>query len=199
MTLPVIPPAHPQPDVLAFLLSRRSRPARTLALPVPSRDELLPILTAAARVPDHGKLEPWRFIVLEAAALRRLASLAAVRGAALGLEAQPLAKGVAQFADSDLAVVVVKVPRPTDKIPETEQMLSTGAACVTLLNAAHAAGWAANWLTGWAVADPVFRTEGLGMAPGEWVAGIIHIGTETATPPERPRPDMAAITTWVAQ
>lgn len=199
MTPPVIPPLRSHPDVLEFLLTRRSRPARTLALPVPSRDQLRPILTAAARVPDHGKLEPWRFIVLEAAALQRLAGLAAARGAALGFEADRLAKGVAQFADAALAVIVVKVPRPTDKIPETEQMLSVGAVCMTVLNAANAAGWGANWLTGWAVADPVFRAEGLGMGPAEWVAGIIHIGTETTVPPERPRPDMATITTWVAQ
>ena len=198
MTLPAIPPAHPQPEVMEFLLSRRSRPARTLALPVPSRDALLPILTAAARVPDHGKLEPWRFIVLEAAALQRLAGLAAARGAALGLEAGQLAKGVAQFADAALAVAVVKVPRSTEKIPETEQILSAGAVLVTMLNAALASGWGANLLTGWAVADADFCREGLGLQPGEWVAGIVHIGSETSVPSERPRPDVAAITTWVA-
>ena len=195
--LPQIPPARPRPEVMQFFLTRRSRPARTLTLPVPSRDDLRPILTAAARVPDHGKLEPWRFIVLESAALQRLAGLAATRGAALGLERERLAKGVAQFSDSGLAVVVVSVPRPTDKIPKLEQVLSAGAVCVTLLNATHAAGWAANWLTGWAVADKIFAQDGLGLAAGEWVAGIIHIGSETLVPPERPRPVMTTITTWV--
>jgi nitroreductase len=190
---------NPKPAVMEFLQNRRSRPARTLGLPVPGRAALVPILTAAARVPDHGKLEPWRFIVLEKPALARLATLAAERGAALGLDPDRLAKGVSQFGAADLAVVVVKVPRPTEKIPETEQILSAGAVCLGLLNAAEASGWGANWLTGWAVSDATFAQTGLGLSPGEWVAGIIHIGTESATPPDRPRPDISAITTWADQ
>lgn len=192
-----LPPARSRPEVMDFLLTRRSRPARSLTTPVPTRDQLLPILTAAVRVPDHGKLEPWRFIVLEKPALRRLAALAGARGTAMVLDEAQLAKGVAQFADADLAVVVVKRPRPTEKIPEHEQILSTGAVCLTLLNAALASGWGANWLTGWAVADESFAREGLRLQPGEWVAGVLHIGTETAVPPDRPRPDVAALTTWM--
>ncbi|MEH6775868.1 MAG: nitroreductase family protein, partial [Cereibacter changlensis] len=90
----------PNPAVLDFLLARRSRPAKTLALPAPSRDELAPILTAAARSPDHGKLEPWRFIVLEKPAMPRLAALADARGAALGLDEERRAKGRGQFEAS---------------------------------------------------------------------------------------------------
>lgn len=195
--LETIPPVTARVEVMEFFLTRRSRPARTLRLPVPSRDQLLPILTAAARVPDHGKLEPWRFVVLERPALARLAGLAAERGAALGMEEEKRQKGVAQFSDSHLAIAVVKCPRPTDKIPEIEQVLSTGAVCVTLLNAAAAAGWGANWLTGWALEDDTFRREGLGLHPGEWVAGLIHIGTESSAPPDRPRPDLGRIVTWV--
>lgn len=194
--LDTIPPVTARPEVMDFLLTRRSRPARTLTLPVPSREALVPILTAAARVPDHGKLEPWRFIVLEKPALDRLAPLAAARGAALGLEPERIAKGVAQFGDSNLAIAVVKCPRPTEKVPEIEQILSTGAVCVTLLNAAEAGGWGANWLTGWAIADADFCARGLGLQPGEWVAGLIHIGTEGAVPPDRPRPDLDRIVTW---
>jgi len=197
MTPPDIPPARPNPAAMAFLLTRRSRPARTLGLPVPTRADLMPILTAAARVPDHGKLEPWRFMVLERPALARLASLAARRGAELGLDADRLTKGVAQFADTNLAILVIKRAVSTEKIAEIEQILSTGAVCVTLLNAALAAGWGANWLTGWGVTDVVMMRDGFGLAPGEWVAGMIHIGTETAVPPDRPRPDIVAITTWV--
>jgi len=192
-----IPPAQPQPEVLAFLTSRRSRPARTLTLPVPTRDQLLPILTAAVRVPDHGKLEPWRLIVLERPVLSRLAHLAGERGQALGLAADVQAKGVAQFTDSNLAIAVVKCPRSTEKIAEIEQVLSVGAVCISLLNAALAAGWGANWLTGWAVEDAAFREQGLGLLPGEWVAGLIHVGTEGAVPPERPRPDLGHVVTWV--
>jgi nitroreductase len=182
---------------MAFLSSRRSRPARTLTLPVPTRDQLLPILTAAVRVPDHGKLEPWRLIVLEKPALMRLALLAEERGQALGLVADALAKGVAQFTDSNLAIAVVKCPRSTEKIAEIEQVLSVGAVCISLLNAALAAGWGANWLTGWAVEDQAFREVGLGLLPGEWVAGLIHVGTEGTVPPERPRPDLGSVVTWV--
>jgi nitroreductase len=188
----------PNPDAMRFFLTRRSRPARTLRPPVPSREELIPLLTAAVRVPDHGKLEPWRFIVLEKPALTRLAALADATGRRLGLEDEKRLKGVAQFAEADLVVAVVKRPLPTDRIPEIEQTLSAGAVCLTLLNAALASGWGACWLTGWHVTDPAFAAEGLGLAPGEWVAGLIHIGTETAEPPDRPRPDVAALTTWVA-
>lgn len=189
----------PNPAAMDFFLSRRSRPARTLRPPVPSAEDLRPILTAAARVPDHGKLEPWRFLVLEKPALTRLAALARTRGAALGIDADRIEKGVAQFSDADLVVAVVMVPRPTDKVPEIEQTLSAGAVCLTLLNAALASGWGASWLTGWAVHDADFCRVGLGLRIGERIAGLIHIGTETATPPDRPRPDIDALTTWVRE
>lgn len=188
----------PNPAAMEFFLTRRSRPAKILRPPVPSRDALLPILTAAVRVPDHGKLEPWRFIVLEKPALTRLAALAGARGAAMGLDPDRIAKGVMQFTDADLAVMVIHVPRPTEKVPAIEQILSAGAACLTLVNAALASGWGASWLTGWHVHDAEFCRAGLGLAEGEWVAGVIHIGTETNAPPDRPRPDISAITTWVS-
>ncbi|MCB2126269.1 MAG: nitroreductase [Rhodobacteraceae bacterium] len=187
----------PNPAAMEFFLTRRSRPPKLLRAPVPTEAELMPILTAAARVPDHGKLEPWRFLVLAKPALGRLAALARARGAALGLEPDRIEKGVAQFADADLIVAVVMVPRPTDKIPELEQVLSAGAVCLTLLNAALASGWDACWLTGWHVHDATFAREALGLAAGERVAGLIHIGTATSIPPDRPRPDVAAITSWI--
>ncbi len=187
----------PNPAAMEFLLTRRSRPARTLGLPVPGRDALRPILTAAVRVPDHGKLEPWRLIVIERPALLRLANLARDTGVRLALDEERIAKGVAQFAESYLAVAVVVVPRPTDRIPRHEQELSAGAVCLSLLNAALASGWGANWLTGWAVEDATVARAGLGLAPGEWVAGLVHIGTEGSAPPDRPRPDLEAITTWL--
>lgn len=195
---PVIAPlAGPDLAALRFLLTRRSRPAKTLAAPVPDRDTLRLILTAAARTPDHGKLEPWRFLVLERAALRRLAGLVAPRGQALGLDAERIGKAEAQFANADLAVAIVSCPKPSDKIPEIEQVYSAGAVCLALLNAAHAAGWGANWLSGWPAHDPAFLEEALGLGPQDRVAGFIHIGTETAVPPERPRPDLDALVTWV--
>ncbi|MEL6641707.1 MAG: nitroreductase [Pseudomonadota bacterium] len=182
---------------LAFLQTRRSRPAKTLTTPVPNRETVTMLLTTAARSPDHGKLEPWRFIVLERPALQRLADLVPARGRALGHEEEKITKMVQQFANADLAVAVINSPKSSDKIPEIEQTYSTGAVCLALLNAALAAGWGANWLSGWASHDRTFVAEGLALAPHETVAGFIHLGTETNTPPERPRPDLDVITTWV--
>ncbi|WP_343081122.1 nitroreductase [Ostreiculturibacter nitratireducens] len=191
----------PQPNqaALDFLLSRSSRPAKTLKTPVPTRDQLLPILTAAARVPDHGKLVPWRFVVLERAALLRLADLVRRLGPGLGIDPEKVEKSALNFGGSHLAVAVVFVPRDSEKVPEVEQLLSAGAACFSLLNAALASGWGANWITGWPSHDEGFCREGFGLAAGEKVAGIIHIGTETSVPPERPRPDVAEITTWMTE
>ncbi|WP_283644671.1 nitroreductase family protein [Marinovum algicola] len=191
----------PQPNqaALDFLLSRRSRPAKTLQAPAPDRAALDPILTAGLRSPDHGKLEPWRLIVLDRAALDRLAGLAETRGAALGLDPDQVEKTRATYADSPLAVVVVAAPVASEKVPEIEQLYSAGAVCLSLLNAALAAGWGANWLSGWASHDRSFVEQGLALAPQESVAGIIHIGTERAAPPDRPRPDQRAKVTWMDQ
>jgi nitroreductase len=182
---------------LAFLETRRSRPAKTLAAPVPSREEMRRLLTVAARCPDHGKLEPWRFLVLEKAALARLAESIPATGERLGIEAEKIDKAVAQFRDSDLAVAVIASPKTSDKIPGIEQTLSAGAVCMQLVNAALAAGWGANWLSGWASHDADWREQTLGLMPHEWIAGFIHIGTETSVPPERPRPDLDRITEWL--
>ncbi|WP_293448573.1 nitroreductase family protein [Planktotalea sp.] len=187
----------PNPAAMAFMLSRRSRPAKSLQRPIPSNAELLPILTAAGRTPDHGKLEPWRFIVLQSAAMDRLAALARERGEALGYDGEKTEKGAAQFVTGELAVVVVEAQKPSEKVPAIEQIYSAGAACLALLNAALASGWGANWLSGWPSHDRNFVETGLGLSAQERVAGIIHIGTEKAAPPERPRPDLDAITTWV--
>jgi len=187
----------PNPAALDFLLTRRSRPAKTLTTPVPDRATLDTLLTAAARTPDHGKLEPWRFIVLTKPAMTRLAGMIPARGAALGIDADKITKAETQFGAADLAVAVISNPKPSEKIPQIEQVYSAGAVCLALLNAGLAAGWGANWLSGWASHDRTFVTEGLGLAPHETVAGFIHFGTETNAPPERPRPDLDAITTWV--
>ncbi|PIE08451.1 MAG: nitroreductase [Rhodobacterales bacterium] len=184
---------------LDFLLTRRSRPAKTLTTPVPDRKQLSTLLTAAARTPDHGKLVPWRFIVLERPALERLAGEVMARGAARGEDRNRVEKMYRQFADSHLAVVVVSAPVASDKVPEIEQVLSAGAVCLSLLNAALAAGWGANWLSGWASHDPEFLSVALGMKETETVAGFIHIGSETITPPERPRPDLDEITQWMPE
>jgi nitroreductase len=187
----------PNPPALDFLLTRRSRPAKTLTSPVPGRAEVETLLTAAARTPDHGKLEPWRFLVLARPALARLAAAVPATGARLAKSDEDVARMAAQFGDAHLAIVVVASPKASDKIPAIEQTLSAGAVCLALLNAALAAGWGANWLTGWAVHERHFATNELGLAPDEFVAGVIHIGTETVAPPDRPRPDLARVASWI--
>lgn len=187
----------PNRAALDFLLTRRSRPAKTLRPPVPGREELRELLTIAARTPDHGKLEPWRFLVLEKPALDRLAGLVKSRGAEQDMASEALEKSVRQFAEADLVVAVVASPKPSPKVPEIEQVLSAGAVCYGLLMAALAAGWGANWLTGWPSFDRGLIEPALGLKPSEFIAGFIHIGTETVIPPDRPRPDIDAITEWV--
>ncbi|TMV92065.1 nitroreductase [Thioclava sp. BHET1] len=197
--IPTVNPATRNQAALDFLLSRRSRPAKTLVAPAPDADQLTEILQAAARTPDHGKLEPWRFVVLARAAAQRLGREAETRAAAQGLPEDQSAKAGKQFYDSQLCVAVLFSPKPSEKVPELEQLFSAGAACLSLLNAALAAGWGANWLSGWASQDDSFGRDLLGMTPGEIVAGFIHLGTEGVTPSDRPRPDLAAITHWISE
>lgn len=188
----------PNPAALDFLMTRRSHPARTLTAPAPDRAALTPLLTAALRVPDHGKLEPWRLVVLKRPALDRLAALAATRAAALGLAPDRAAKGISQFAESPLAVAVISAPVASDKVPLVEQMHSAACVALSLTNAALAAGWGAAWLTGWPAYDRPFLAEGLALAEGESLVGFVHIGSASGAPPERPRPDLATRVRWDA-
>jgi nitroreductase len=182
---------------LEFLKGRRSRPAKTLTDPVPDRAEVFELLTIAARSPDHGKLEPWRFLVLAKPALARLAETIPAKGVELGIDPEKVEKVQKQFADADLAVAVIASRKPSEKIPEIEQTLSAGAVATLLLSGALAAGWGANWLTSWVSHDQNWREQNLGLMPHEWIAGFIHIGTEKFTPPDRPRPDLDRIVEWI--
>lgn len=184
---------------LDFLLTRRSRPAKLLRAPVPDRAGLQELLTAASRVPDHGKLSPWRFVVLEKPALERLSGAAADYAATTGLPEDKAAKGISQFAQSPLCVAVICSPVAHEKIPQIEQVLAVGGVCLSLVNAALASGWGASWLTGWVALDAGFATTAFDLKEGEFVAGLVHIGSYGAEVPDRPRPDVAALTTWVAQ
>ena len=184
-------------DAFTFLKTRRSRPANILTAPVPDREALEALLCTAARTPDHGKLEPWRFIVLEQAALRRLGALARKLAQTVGPEVVDPDKASQQFENGQLAVVVVASPKPCDRFPQIEQTYSAGAVCLALLNAALASGWGANWLSGWASHNRDFCTEALALAPHETVAGIVHIGTGPVQMPDRPRPDVTALTHWL--
>jgi nitroreductase len=178
------------PDVLDFLARRRSASAGTLRAPAPSEAELRDMLRLAARVPDHGKLSPWRFIVLEgdakAAFVSRLEALAAGHA-----EPEKAAGALFKIRIPPLSVVVVS--RVSEgKIPAWEQKLSSGAVCMNLLIAAQAMGYGANWITDWYSYDP--RVDAvLGLAPHEAIAGYVHIGAPAEAPLERVRPDMDAI------
>ena len=186
----------PNPDAARFLANRRSRPAKMFTAPTPTRDQLRIILTAATRVPDHGKLEPWRLVVIEKPGMARLADLAEARAIAMGGDAEKIAKGRGQYDLGQLAVVVVASPKVSDKIPPVEQLLSAGALCFGILNAAEAAGWSANWLTGWPAYDREFIATAFGCAPHETVAGIVHIATAATDGSDRPRPDLDRLITW---
>ncbi|KGJ03049.1 nitroreductase, partial [Paracoccus halophilus] len=174
----------PQSDtaILNFLRQRRSHPPKLLNDPPPARDALLELLELAARVPDHGKLEPWRFVVLTRPVLDRLAPELAEYVAAQGGDETAVDKARAAFG-SPVIVAVISAPVESAKIPEWEQFLSAGAVCLGLVNAALAAGYGAAWLTGPA-AQPEFAQAHLGVGPGERVVGLIHIGQRGAPPPD---------------
>lgn len=180
-------------EILNFLTTRRSHPPKMLTAPGPARDDLARLLQAATRVPDHGKLEPWRLLVLGPQTRADLAERA--RAHSSGMDPTLAEKGIAQFS-SPCLVAVIAAPRPSERIPEIEQTLSAGAVCLSLVNAALATGWGASWLTGWVTHDRAFAVPAYGLSGSEWVAGLIHIGTPTRQPTERPRPDMESITSW---
>ena len=181
---------------LDYLATRRSLPAKTFSGPVPSRDQVMEMLTIAARVPDHGKLEPWRMLVIDRPAMARIAGLAEARAIELGGDAEKITKGRGQYDLGQLAVVVISSPKPAEKVPVAEQVLSAGALCMNVVHAATASGWGACWLTGWPAHDAEFCARAFGCQPGETVAGIIHIATPTIDVPPRPRPDMGRLVQW---
>ena len=180
-----------------FLLSRRSASAKTLVEPAPDRSSLENILKAAARSPDHGKIVPWRFLILEKKVIPNIAKKILEFGALNAIDPEKLNRNVNTFMNAPLIVAVVSSPNSIERIPLIEQHLSAGAVCLALLNAAHAEGWGANWLTGWMSYDKNFLKTGLSLSENEFVAGFIHIGTKTIEPKERERPDMKRITMWL--
>jgi nitroreductase len=181
-------------EVMDFLKSRRSRPAKLLRAPGPDRQALSDLLVAAARVPDHGKLEPWRFIVIEGAAKDRFVAAIRARAEEAGQDGD---KGASAFEQAPVVVAVVSSPKASDKIPAIEQTLSGGAVALGLVNAALASGWGASWMTGWAAYDRPLVEGSLGLATEESVIGYVYLGTCDVAPPERPRPDVEALTTWL--
>ena len=185
-------PVAEAPEVLAFLARRRSASALSLRSPGPSDEQLKDLLTLAARVPDHGKLAPWRFIILDGEGKTALASkLEAI--ARTRPDGPRLTAKLGKLKAPPMGVAVVS-RTVTGDIPAWEQQLSAGAVCTTLLYATAAMGFGANWITDWYAYDPDARVV-LGLADNEQVAGFVFIGTPAEAPQERVRPDLATLTT----
>ena len=176
---------------LNALEHRRSVPSRLLGEPGPDPEQLRQLLTCAVRVPDHGKLTPWRFLSIQGQARQRLGELLAARSVERDPNASPamIEKDRQRFAHAPLVIAVIARLTPGHKVPEQEQLLSGGALCFSLLQCAQALGFGAQWLTGWAAYDPVV-TARLGLGQNEKVLGFIHIGTPGEPVPERTRPDV---------
>ena len=177
------------PETLDLLLRRRSTSAKTMASPGPDAGQLRQILQAAARVPDHGKLFPWRFLVIEGHGREKLGEALeealVARNANVSESLRRFERN--RFLRAPVIVTVISSLKTEKPIPEWEQRLSAGAVCQNVLVAAAAAGFGANWLTEWCAYDDIV-TARLGLAEGEKIAGFIYIGTATAALEERPRP-----------
>ena len=174
---------------IALIETRRSGKPRDMIAPGPDRVELDRILAAAMRVPDHGKIAPWRFVIIDP---DRRDALASLLTDAYRLEKPDSGRleleSLAQFSkQSQSLVIVISCPVEGSKIPRWEQELSAGAACMTMLNAAHALGFVGCWLTGWAAYSPTVRDAFAG--PDDQIAGFLFFGSPGRTLDERPRPD----------
>ncbi|OCJ14529.1 nitroreductase [Rhizobium sp. AC44/96] len=184
--------------LIDYLGVRRSIPAFQMCEPGPEKAEIEEILRLASRVPDHGKLAPWRFIVYRGEERKRISE----ELLKLALEIKPdLSDEMIQVERTRLTrapvvVAVVSTAAPHVKIPEWEQLMSAGALCLNIIFSANANGWVANWLTEWyAYNERAYPL--LGVQPGEKVAGFIHIGSTTVPPVERPRPELSQTVSWV--
>ena len=191
-------PVHPNVQTLNLLRSRRSAKWLGITAPGPSQDELMTLLAIASRVPDHGKLAPWRFILIEGGARAAFGEVLAKRWAEKEPGAAPperLALERSRFADMPVVVTVVSRVTENIKIPVWEQQLSSGAVCTTLLIAANAMGYAGSWITEWFGYDEKMWAA-LGMKQGERIAGFVGLGT-VAQVMERARPKLEdLVTRW---
>jgi nitroreductase len=183
--------------LLDYLGSRRSVPAFQMREPGPDRQEIESILSLAVRVPDHGKIAPWRFVVYRGAERARIgeALLAMAVEKNPDLSAEMIEVERSRFTRAPVVIAVVSTAAPHFKIPEWEQVMSAGAVCLNLLMAANAYGYVSNWLSEWFAFDErAFPL--LGIRSGEKVAGFIHIGSTDFPIVERPRPALADVVTW---
>ena len=184
------------PDALELLKTRRSVKPIELNGPGPTGAELDTLLKIASRVPDHGKLAPWRFILFEGEARAAAGEAIASAFKANRPDATPdqIDFERKRLARAPLVIAVVSRAGPHMKIPEWEQELSAGASAMTLVIAAHAMGYAASWITEWYAYDRRVL-DALGLAANERIAGFVHIGRPAKPPEERDRPALAEIVT----
>jgi len=186
-------------EAIELLRTRRSLKPGELIGPGPSAPEIDTLITVASRVPDHGKLRPWRFIVFEGdARLKAGAAIeAAFRTRYADVKPEQIEYERRRLARAPLVIAVVSRAAPHFKIPEWEQVLSAGAAAMSLVLAAHALGYAANWITEWYAYDRGVLAA-FGLEENERIAGFVHIGKPAHAPEERPRPALGEITTRFA-
>lgn len=184
-------------DTLAMLLARRSVVANKLGPPGPDQKQLRTILTAAARVPDHKKLVPWRFIVFEGEARAQFGKVLAEACKANEPDAGAtrLETEAGRLTRAPVVITVISHIKDNPAVPEWEQVLSAGAVCQNLLVAANASGFSGQWITEWYAFDKTVAAA-LGLHDNERVAGFIYIGTAQEPPEERDRPDLENITTY---
>ena len=183
--------ATPNLSTLEFLANRRSTPIKCLSGPGPSPEDLKSLLKIASRVPDHRKLEPWRFIIISGNARKTLGSkLARIKQEeAPQTPDEELKTEAERFLRTPICVAVVSSPDTNHKTPVWEQELSTGALCMNILLTTNAAGWAGSWLTEWYSFSDEFKNE-MKLGKTERFAGFIFLGTALQDPPERPRPNI---------
>jgi nitroreductase len=179
---------------IELLRRRRSLPPQGMTGPGPSEGEIETFLTIASRVPDHGKLTPWRFLIFEGAARERAGAIAAeiLRGDDPALPEARVQAELTRFTRAPLVIAVISRAAPHVKIPEWEQVLSAGAACANLVIAANAMGYVTAWLTEWCAYDRRF-CQAIGIGADEKIAGFVHIGRPNMASEDRPRPALSAI------
>lgn len=174
-------------ETLALLARRRSTKIAHIAAPGPSPEQIDALIALSTRVPDHGKLGPWRFVVIDGEArVRAGAALADVIASDDGVDEARLAAARGVFMRAPSCVMVVSSPKPSPKVPEWEQIMSAGAVCFALLLSAHAMGFAGAWITEWPAFDARAR-KALGLAEHERVAGFVYLGTAREPATERVR------------
>ena len=186
-------------DAMECLLGRQSTPAANLAEPTPSDDEILELLQAAMRAPDHAALRPWRFLAIRGERRRALGDIFADSLARRdpGATAEDVEKARGKPVRAPLVLAVwAKITENHPKVPTIEQVIATGAAAQNLLNALHARGYQAIWVTGAPCYDEYVK-ESLGLAPKDALVGFIHIGTRKGGTAIKKRPDPAEfLQTW---